>query len=62
MLPVPAPAVLTIDETAETLRVSRQTVHALINRGELRRYKIGRSTRLNRREVLALIGVDDDAA
>lgn len=43
-------------EAAEVLGVTRQTVHALINRGELRRFKVGRLTRIPRNDVLALVG------
>ena len=43
-------------EAAEVLGCTRQTIYNLINRGELRRYKIGRSTKLNAAEVHALVG------
>ncbi len=56
------PSVLTIGETAEYLKVTRQTVHALINRGELRRFKVGRCSRIPAADVLALVGGDDDHA
>lgn len=45
-------------EAAQALGCTRQTVHALINRGELRRYKVGRLTKLNAAEVHALVGGD----
>ncbi len=54
--------VLTIPETAGYLKVTRQTVHALINRGELRRFKVGRCTRIPAADVLALVGGGGDAA
>lgn len=44
------------NEAAALLGVSRQTIHALINRGELRRFKVGRLTRIPRVDVLALVG------
>lgn len=50
------PVAITIAETAAILQCSRQHVHHLINRGELRRYKVGRLTRLNTQEVLAMVG------
>lgn len=50
-------------EAAEVLGVTRQTIYNLIARGELRAHKIGRLTKLNAREVFALIGgVPDEAA
>lgn len=51
-----ADGVLTISETAEYLKVTPQTVHALINRGELRRFKVGRSTRIPAADVYGLVG------
>ena len=55
--------VLTIPETADYLKVTRQTVHALINRGLLRRFKVGSCTRIPTADVLALVGqeVPDEA-
>jgi len=55
-----AAGVLTIPETAEILKVSRQTVHSLINSGQIRRYKIGRLTRIPAADVDALIGGGHD--
>ena len=43
---------------AEVLGVTRQTVHALIRRGELRRFKVGRSTRIPAADVHALVGYE----
>ncbi len=53
------PAAITIDEAAKQLHVARQTVYNLINRGVLNKYKIGAATRLNAREVFALVGEND---
>jgi excisionase family DNA binding protein len=50
--------ILTIDEAAEYLKVTRQTVHALINRGELRRFKVGRCSRIPAADVYALVGAE----
>lgn len=57
-------AAISPGEAADLLGVSRQTIYNLVERGELTRYKVGRCTRLQRREVLALVGVldTDDAA
>lgn len=64
-----ADGVLTIQEAADYLKVTRQTVHALINRGQVRRYKVGRLSRIPAADVYALVGqtfdteeVSDDAA
>lgn len=54
--------VLTIAEAAEELRVTRQTIHVLMNRGKLRRFKVGRCTRIPAADVLALIGGGGDAS
>ncbi len=47
-------------EAANVLGVTRQTVHALINRGQLRRYKVGSCTRIPVADVLALVGGGPD--
>jgi len=49
-------------ETATALHVSRQTVYNLIERGELRRFKVGGLTRIPVADVLALIGGGDAPA
>jgi excisionase family DNA binding protein len=43
-------------EAAAVLGCTRQTIYNLIDRGELTRYKIGRSTKLSVVEVHALVG------
>ena len=42
---------LTVDETAQVLKVSRVTVRRFISRGELRFVQIGRQRRIEREEV-----------
>lgn len=49
-------------QAASALGITRQTVYALINRGELRRFKVGRCTRIPAVDVLALVGGGGDAA
>jgi excisionase family DNA binding protein len=56
------PLALSPAEAAEVLRVTRQTVYNLIDRGQLRRFKVGRLTRIPTDDVLALIGGATDAA
>ncbi len=45
-------------QAAEALGVTRQTVHNLINRGELRRFKVGAATRIPIADVHALVGFE----
>ncbi|MEM7654524.1 MAG: helix-turn-helix domain-containing protein [Bacteroidota bacterium] len=49
--PVPETELVTIDWVADFLQVSRPTVFDWINKGWLKRYKIGNATRLKRHEV-----------
>ena len=37
---------MTMDEVAETLSVSRITIHRLINKGEIQSLKVGRAVRI----------------
>jgi excisionase family DNA binding protein len=60
---MPAPNPVVVDriayspaEAAAVLGCTRQTIYNLIDRGELTRYKIGRSAKLNAAEVHALVG------
>ncbi len=46
---------LTIDETAEQLKVCRKTIYNLFSAGELRRVRIGRAVRVPADDVRALI-------
>ena len=45
---------LTVVESASFLRVGRSSLYVLMDRGELRFVKIGRSRRIPRRAVIAL--------
>ncbi len=49
-----AEGLLTIREASAFLRLSRSSLYALMDRGELRFVKIGRSRRIPRRAVIAL--------
>ena len=49
-------------EAAHELGCSRQTVHALINRGQLRRFKVGRLTKIPAVDVHALVGYEPEQA
>ena len=49
------PDFLTVDETAERLRISRVKVYDLIHRGELATFTIGRSRRIPADSVEAFV-------
>lgn len=52
----PDSPLLTVLEAAAMLRIAKTSVYSLIERGELERVRpIGRTTRITRRSVLALI-------
>lgn len=51
----PTPMMLTAEETAAILGLSRTKVYELIAAGELPVMRFGRSVRVNRAELLALI-------
>lgn len=46
-----APRVLTVTEVADVLRVTPKTVYALIKRGELPSFRIGRAVRCREDDV-----------
>lgn len=48
-------------EAAAELGCSRQTIHNLINRGDLRRFKVGRLTKIPAADVHALVGFEGGA-
>ena len=50
------PLLLTAEEAARTLSISRTTVYTLIKEGALRPVHIGRSCRLSRAELLRYVG------
>lgn len=51
----PAVQLLTLSQVAERLAVSRRTVQRLIDAGELRPVRFGRSVRLTERELAAFV-------
>jgi excisionase family DNA binding protein len=60
-LPDPAnsspPVVLSPAQAAAMLGVSRVTIYALIDRGDIRRYKVGRLTKIPRADLERLVGI-----
>lgn len=60
--PLDAPArpldlgeILTLDEVAEHLRISKKTVYKIVNSGTLRAFKVGKHWRVRRAELGAWI-------
>lgn len=49
------PVLVTVDEAAHMLRVSRRTVYELINSAQLRRVKLGKCSRIPYDDVRSLI-------
>ncbi len=45
------PLVATLDETAQSLQLSRRTVQRMIDRGELRAIRVGAATRIAWAEI-----------
>lgn len=53
--PTPSPHALTVGETARRLSLSLSTVWRLLQRGELRRVRIGRSVRVDAQSIAAFV-------
>jgi excisionase family DNA binding protein len=49
--PPPTPEILTVPEVAKYLRVTSKTVYALVRRGELVGFRVGRVLRLRKADV-----------
>jgi excisionase family DNA binding protein len=52
--------VLTIEEAAEVLRIGRSAAYEAARRGELPAVRIGRTVRVPRRALEALLGAQED--
>ena len=60
---IPAePLAVSIADAARLLNVSRPTIYILIERGQLRRARIGKAVRIPLADIHALLGIDDKAA
>lgn len=57
----PAPILLTVNEAANTLRIGRSTLYAMMARGELPRVRIAGATRIRRADVERLAGLKEAA-
>lgn len=53
---------VTIEEARQLSRLSRQTLHALMTRGELSSVRIGTRRLIHARSLRRLMGLDDAAA
>ncbi len=51
----PLPDLLTVDETAEVLRLSKGATLALVHRGDLKASRLGKVYRVPREELLACL-------
>ena len=56
------PLLLTVDEAAEVLRIGRNGAYAAVANGGIPSVRIGRTIRIPRDALAALIGVDASAA
>jgi len=61
MLTAATTPLLSVDETATILRVSRATIYRLVNRGELHAVKVGAQLRIAPAELRQYIYGPDDA-
>ena len=52
--------VLTVEEAAKVLRISRGLAYELVRRGELPSIRLGRRLVVPRRRLLALVGADGE--
>ena len=59
-LPNKAPQFYTVAEVAELTRVSRMTVYRMVHSGELPAVRFGRSYRVPKSAIDALLGVQDE--
>lgn len=56
VMAVPPADVLTAEEAAEYLRVSRKTLYRLVSAGRIPGQKVGRSWRFRRDDLIAFLG------
>jgi excisionase family DNA binding protein len=56
--PADFPLVLTVDEAAAALRVSRWRIYESVKAGELRACRLGRTVRIPRAEIGRLLGTN----
>ena len=59
---MPTPAVYTVDEVAAALKVNPRTVYRMLERGELRGFKVGTSWRVRQDVLEALMHGERGAA
>ena len=54
------PALMSVDETAKFLGVSRNTAYEAVKRGEIPTMRIGRLIKVLRGPLMRMAGVDED--
>jgi excisionase family DNA binding protein len=52
------PLVLTVEEAADVLRIGRSAAYSAVHAGEIPSIKVGRSIRVPRHALAALLGID----
>lgn len=57
---VDTPAVLTVEEAAELLRVGRSAAYAAVKSGDIPSIKVGRSIRVPKFQLERMLGLQDD--
>jgi excisionase family DNA binding protein len=55
-----APAVLTVEETGQLLRIGRSAAYAAVKAGEIPSIKVGRSIRVPRHRLEAMLGAPEN--
>lgn len=55
------PLVLTVEEAAKALRISRGSAYEAVRTGDLPHVRVGRTIRVPRKALLALLGDEDEA-
>jgi excisionase family DNA binding protein len=53
---------LTVEETAEVLRIGRTAAYDAVRRGEIPSIPVGRSLRIPRHKLAAMLGLDQQSA
>lgn len=53
--------VITVDEAAEILRISRNSAYEAVRRGQIPSIRIGRLLRIPRTAILKMVGALEDA-
>ena len=55
------PAVLTVEEAAQVLRIGRGAAYEAVRRGDIPAVRVGRSLRVPRHQLDAMLGIEPPA-